>query len=121
LECRFIQEQNADVTAPALAAQLQLIAQEAVTNAVRHARPQAIEIRLRQRGGKISLTIHDDGCGFEAAPGTRRSAGTMGLAVMRYRAEIIGAELRITSTPGKGSDVMVYADMAHLTAAPPPA
>ncbi|MDH4028662.1 MAG: HAMP domain-containing protein, partial [Nitrospirota bacterium] len=68
------------------------IAQEAVTNAVKHAAPRSVEIGISRRGNEIALTIRDDGTGISEAGGSRRG---MGLQVMNYRAGMIGASLDI--------------------------
>ena len=84
------------------------IAQEAITNAARHAKPGRIEIHLNREHDKITLTIKDDGTGF-AVPGRVNS---MGLEIMRYRAGIINASLDIRPDTGKGTIVTcVYSDV----------
>ena len=81
------------------------IAQEALANTARHARPKqiGIEFGVNEAGTMLSLLITDDGAGFDvdSAP-----AG-MGLANMRTRAEEIGAELHIDSEPGSGTTVLL--------------
>src|SRR4029077_7712338 len=76
------------------------------TNAVKHGRPRHIVIRLDVEGGRTTLRVIDDGRGFTAAP--RKAAdntlGT-GLRIMRYRADIIGAQLDISSARPQGTIV----------------
>jgi signal transduction histidine kinase/ligand-binding sensor domain-containing protein len=81
------------------------IAQEAVTNAMKHASPSHITVRLRNMDGQAILTIHDDGKGFDAA----RSAapGHFGLLGMRERAEAIGGTIAIHSQTGGGTTIEV--------------
>jgi len=75
------------------------IAQEAVSNALRHARAKHIEIALSASNGAIELDVRDDGCGI---PDDSEDAG-MGLKIMRYRAELIKASLKIDTAPGSGT------------------
>jgi signal transduction histidine kinase len=74
------------------------IAQEAVTNAVKHARAGEISIGLSAGGGKLTLTVSDDGVGIQRV----RSDG-VGLRIMRYRAWAIGASLAIESGLERGT------------------
>ncbi len=82
------------------------IAQEAMHNAMRHAPGSAVRVTLRATGKTVTLRIHDDGPGFDAAalPHTRRG---IGLATMRERAHEIGARLVIRTRPGGGTTVTV--------------
>jgi signal transduction histidine kinase len=75
------------------------IAQEAVSNALKHGRVRNIEIRLEQTGAEILLRIEDDGGGFEPPLAGGRG---MGLNVMHHRARIIGATIDIDPGPGRG-------------------
>ncbi len=77
------------------------VAQEGLTNAVRHARPARLELALRTAGEAIVLTVADDGIGLGRAP---TSPGG-GVRTMRERALSIGARLRIDSAPGGGTVV----------------
>lgn len=82
------------------------IAQEAVINAVRHAQPRSIEIRLDCDEREIVLYIGDDGRGMQDLPELYAQQG-FGLANMRERAEAIGGSWRIESSPGAGTLVCV--------------
>ncbi len=73
------------------------IAQEALTNAVRHGRAQRVSIRVRSD----ELVVHDDGVGFDAAI----TADGTGLRGMRERAVLIGARLDVDSRRGGGTTV----------------
>ncbi|MBI5408061.1 MAG: HAMP domain-containing protein [Nitrospirae bacterium] len=77
------------------------IAQEAITNAARHARPKHIEIQLSKITNEITITIKDDGTGFVVPD----RISSMGLEVMRYRAGIINASLDVRSELDKGTIV----------------
>jgi len=81
--------------------QLYRIAQEAVTNAVKHSRARGIEVSLTCPGGREALlTVRDDGRGRREAGG---SPGGLGLGVMTHRARLIGGVLRIEDLPGGGT------------------
>jgi signal transduction histidine kinase len=79
------------------------IAQEAVHNALRHAAPRTVEIRLSTRNGALILQVSDDGRGFAPAAGER--AGPLGIASMRDRARAVGGDLVVDSRPGGGTTV----------------
>jgi signal transduction histidine kinase len=80
------------------------IAQEAVTNAVRHADAAQVVVRLDREGDHVVLEVADDGQGFD--PEARAiSARRLGLVSMRERAAQLGGHLRIDSTLGKGTTV----------------
>ena len=82
------------------------IAQEALNNVSKHAHATAVEVGIAERNGSVTLSIADDGMGFEAGkrPGHAQS---WGMATMRERAETVGARLRIESAPGRGTRVEV--------------
>lgn len=80
------------------------VAQEALHNALRHARPALVAVSLARRGQGALLTVRDDGTGFE--PRTVRSAGRhLGLVSMRDRAGGVGGRLTVTSAPGRGTTI----------------
>ncbi len=84
------------------------IAQEALANALRHARASHIGVVLTMEEHQLSLRIHDDGVGFDTrtqrTPGRRKS---LGLVSMAERARLAGGHLAITSEPGRGTAVCV--------------
>src|SRR3954469_10880347 len=77
------------------------VAQEALSNAARHSGAQRVEVRLRRTGGGVTLEVADDGRGFAFD----ESEGGLGIAGMRERALLIGAELTIESRPDSGTTV----------------
>jgi signal transduction histidine kinase len=84
------------------------IAQEALNNALKHARARRIDLTLDLSGSGARLTVHDDGTGFDPAAAEARSK-RLGLTSMRERAEALGGELYIESSPGAGTTVRVEA------------
>ncbi len=89
-----------------VATHLYRIAQEAASNAVKHGKAARISIELAAPQGRIQLVIRDDGKGFETDPGDIDCG--MGLQIMRYRANIIGASLDIQTAPVQGTQIKVY-------------
>ena len=82
------------------------IAQEAVSNAVRHARPHTVHISMTDETAYWVLAVADDGVGMEQSPELSARQG-FGLASMRQRASAIGGEWQIDSAPGRGTRVSV--------------
>jgi signal transduction histidine kinase len=89
------------------------IVQEALNNIVKHSRARSVCIRLQRRKNALSLTIQDDGIGFEPETATYPSpsdslrSGGMGLRTMRERAEALGGTFLIRSAPDQGASVEV--------------
>jgi signal transduction histidine kinase len=80
------------------------IAREAVTNAVKHARPNAIEVVL-EHVGRWRLTVRDDGCGFDEPPAADPEIGGFGLLSMRECAHMLGGAVHVGSAAGAGTTV----------------
>ncbi len=80
------------------------VAQEAVHNAVRHGKPDRVEVTLSTRRGRTVLTVVDDGVGLPT--GIEQRGGGLGLRTMRYRAQTIGAVLSIGRRRGRGTRVV---------------
>jgi signal transduction histidine kinase/ligand-binding sensor domain-containing protein len=83
------------------------IAQEAVTNTVKHAHAHQVRIRLAMAQRKLSLLVADDGQGFEQTDAFSALGGHFGLLGMRERAERLGGDLQLHSEPGSGTEVEV--------------
>ena len=92
---------------PHLEAGLFRIAQEALTNATRHAGAKTVRVRLTIRPETAMLSIKDDGRGLDPErPPERADAGEgFGLTGMRERARLLGGTLRVESAPGVGTRV----------------
>ena len=94
--------------APELESSLFRIAQEALTNAAKHAQPNAIRIELVHASGQTLLTLSDDGAGFDTkALGQSEHRPGLGLLSMRERAEFAGGKFNLESEPGKGTRISV--------------
>jgi signal transduction histidine kinase len=101
MRCRFEAPQPVMMADANGASHLYRIAQEAVNNALKHARARSATIRLAEADGRIVLEVADDGTGMPSKNGARRGGG-LGLGVMQHRARVIGAELTVTSKRGGG-------------------
>ena len=86
-----------------LATHLYRIAQEAVTNAIKHGQSRKIVIGLSHHRNKVLLNIQDDGLGV---PDLVESKEGMGIRIMHYRANMIGASLDIRKNPSGGTIVI---------------
>lgn len=100
ISCRF----KADDSIPPMEAsavnQLYKIAQEAVTNAIKHGKAKKVGITLSNGADKVVLKIKNDGLPF---PDLESRSTGMGLKIMNYRASIIGASLEIKGTGASGT------------------
>ncbi|MBI5689324.1 MAG: response regulator [Verrucomicrobia bacterium] len=100
LRCRFDCPTPVSVADPFVAGHLYRIAQEAVNNAVKHAKARHAVIRLKQSGSELRLVVEDDGIGLPDRDGGPREG--IGLGVMRHRASLIGAQLTLGTRRGGG-------------------
>jgi signal transduction histidine kinase len=91
---------------PEVEEELLHIGQEAINNAIQHAQPRSIRVALEYARRSFSLRISDDGIGFDQEAG-RTKSGHWGLKNMMDRATQIRANCRITTSPGKGTEVEV--------------
>lgn len=86
---------------------LRMIAQEAVTNALKHAAASTIRLGLDARDNQLIMTVADDGCGFDVATQRGTKAGHFGCIGIEERCDKLGAEAHWLSAPGKGTRVEV--------------
>ncbi len=101
VHCEFAAHELVEVADPLATTHLFRIAQEAVNNAVKHARAVTITLRLHRAGQWVVLEVEDDGIGL---PEDSSGKGA-GLGLMRYRASLIGADLALKSRRGGGLTV----------------
>jgi signal transduction histidine kinase len=80
------------------------IAQEALHNALRHAAPDHVSLRVAGHGDRLLVEVRDDGAGFEPGDTELRSKH-LGLTSMEERARSIGGRLELRSAPGAGTVV----------------
>jgi signal transduction histidine kinase len=84
------------------------IAEEAVTNARKHAKATHIWVRLKREGDLLTLEIQDDGIGFDVAQveANYEQRGSLGMINLHERAELLNGLLRIDSARGKGTRIL---------------
>lgn len=95
VDCQFDCDQPVLIAGQEPATHLYRIAREALTNAIKHGHAKTIIIGLRQTNGETLLTVTNDG---SPLPTDAERRGGMGLQIMRYRADMIGARLRFETT-----------------------
>jgi two-component system, LuxR family, sensor kinase FixL len=103
VRCRFAWQQPVLIEDSTTATHLYRIAQEAVTNAIKHGKPSFIQISLTRTPERIILAVKDNGVGLPTRLWKQRG---MGLRIMRYRAGTIGGSLAIQKEPGGGTTVV---------------
>ena len=90
------------------------VVQEALTNAVKHAGPARVEVRVSDRAGDIEMVVRDDGEGFDPRHG---SVG-FGLLGMRERLALVHVTSDIESAPGAGTTLRAWIPTARDSARP---
>jgi signal transduction histidine kinase len=92
---------------PKVEAEVLRIAQEAVTNALRHARASHVKVEMQYGEGALTLRVSDDGCGFDPVRIDAQLDGHYGLVSMRERAAEVGGQLEVTSDRQHGTRITV--------------
>jgi len=100
IECRFECPDPVLIGDNRIALHLYRIAQEAITNALKHGRPRDVVVSLRPTEEGVQLQVADDGTGIPA-PGERKEGA--GLRLMKYRAAAMDAILKVESNAGRGT------------------
>lgn len=88
------------------------ILKESISNARRHSRADSIGVRIEWAEREFLLRVEDDGCGFDVD--TVSTATGSGLANLRHRAEKLGGELEIASTPEAGTELVLRVPMSRF-------
>ena len=102
VRCEFESRGDVVLADSAAATHLYRIAQEAVNNALKHAGARRISLSLHRNRGRLELRVMDDGRGLNAQ---QTSLDGVGLRVMRFRADLIGATLELSSKNRRGTCV----------------
>ena len=100
LDLAYEQGRSPDRPIPELESAIYRIVQESLTNVIKHAEAEHVEIAVVE-DGQVTITVHDDGSGFDPS---QRGDG-FGLLGMRERVSLVGGELRVESEPGGGTTV----------------
>jgi signal transduction histidine kinase len=115
VDCRFCVRHPIEIADAFVASHLYRIAQEAIANALRHSQAERIHISLDQDGRHVRLEIQDDGVGFKEGLGDQHGVG---LRTMRYRADLIDAELSIERADTGGTRVICSLSLEHCARRP---
>jgi signal transduction histidine kinase len=106
LRCNFHASDVAEERLPPMARhELLRIAQEAISNAVRHAKPTVISVSVRDEAPNLVIEVTDNGSGI-AEPQLASGDG-FGLSSMRARAEHLGAQFEVRTAAGRGTSIIV--------------
>jgi signal transduction histidine kinase len=103
ISCRFQSTGAIPQLPPNTVRQLYQIAQEAVTNAIKHAKAKRVAIRLSSGANELTLTVRNNGRPF---PKLKSGAPGMGLRIMNYRAGLIGASLDVKTAGVQGTRIV---------------
>jgi signal transduction histidine kinase len=103
ISCSVICQETVPIMDNIQAIHLFRIAQEALSNALKHGHAKAVVIALEESDGSCSLRVSDNGVGFQPSPSERKG---MGLSIMRYRARMIAGKLEIQSNLPTGTVVV---------------
>lgn len=105
LQCTFCSDAPIEIDDEYVGTHLFRIAQESVSNLIRHGHATVAAIRLDRANDKTTLSITDNGAGFSRREDDQ--GGEHGLRIMAYRAALIGYDLKIESVPGSGTTIKV--------------
>ncbi|MBI4612386.1 MAG: HAMP domain-containing protein [Planctomycetes bacterium] len=83
------------------------VAQEAVTNVVRHSGAERASVVVLQGSGEVLLLVEDDGRGFDLDGTTRGTPSSLGITGMMERVGLLGGDFQVKSSPGKGVAIRV--------------
>jgi signal transduction histidine kinase len=125
LEAKFSADPVAGDVPPHIQIACFRLAQEAVTNVVRHANARTLTVELRRAGTSLHLKVRDDGKGFDVAAAKARAeqGASLGLLGLKERAALAGGSAQIISSPGNGVTVEIVlpvnrAEIAMTTQTP---
>ena len=109
IQARLVTAGNPVVPLPEVAHTLFRITQEALTNAIRHARASSVRVGLVYAPTGVTLLVQDDGAGFDRSRvETDGAAQGLGLDGMAERARLLGGTLELDSTPGWGTRIRAW-------------
>jgi signal transduction histidine kinase len=119
LKIRFISRLGAQRFDPSIETACFRVAQEAVTNIIRHAGAKHATVEIMREGNTLRLTVMDDGDGFDVAS-VRASAArgeSFGLISIEERLALVGGRLILASTPGQGTQIIALVSAPSQPAA----
>ncbi len=92
---------------PAVRQQINMIAREALVNALEHSKATSIEAEIEYSAQRLRVIVRDNGCGIDRDQANTRRNSPVGLSGMRKQANRMGAQLTIWSSPGAGTEVEI--------------
>jgi PAS domain S-box-containing protein len=110
LQVRFKADSLEQRLDPVIETECFRVAQEALTNVVRHARAKSVSVELRKQAGCLHLRVRDDGTGFDVGDVRERAVrgASLGLLSMEERAALAGGGLEFKSAPRTGTEVHAW-------------
>jgi signal transduction histidine kinase len=105
--CRIFVKGEPKALKPEVQEQISLIGREALANALRHSKASSIEAEVEYSPRSLRVVVRDNGCGIDPQMLRAERNTHWGLVGMRERAGSIGAQLRIWSRPGAGTEVEI--------------
>lgn len=115
IRCTFTGDESLKITDNALATHLYYIVQEAVNNAVKHAGASSIDISLGEEDEYLHLLIGDDGHGIDEDIDEQQGGKGMGMQIMKYRVQVIGAFLDLVSSREEGTTLHIFMKKSEMT------
>jgi PAS domain S-box-containing protein len=114
LELAFVADSSGERLPAALEIACYRIVQEALTNVVRHAQAQNVQVEFRQQEDEVQLVIRDDGIGFNVDTVQQKTAtgASFGVLGMQERVDLLGGQIEFTSEPGHGTSLHVHFPLA---------
>lgn len=106
VRCQFEGDAEAHLRDHSMATHLFRLAQEAVSNAIKHGKAKRVSIQLKADGDRVYLAVSDNGCGI---PDNRQKFKGMGLRIMQSRANMIGGTLTVERNVPAGTIVICWA------------
>lgn len=113
ISCEFVRKNDIAINDNKIALNLYRIAQEAISNAIRHGGARHIDILLGSGSGMLYLSICDDGTGISGIDTEQGSSEGVGIKIMHYRARQLNAELKFLSSPKGGTEVRLEMPMGR--------
>ena len=122
LQARFHADPLAQRLDPVIETECFRVAQEALTNVVRHAKAKTLNVELREEAGELHLRVRDDGIGFDVGDVREQAArgASLGLLSMEERAALAGGGLEFNSAKGLGTEVHAWFPLKWRTRLPEP-
>ena len=120
LQIRFHADPMEQRLNPVIETECFRVAQEALTNVVRHAKAKTVSVELRKEAGQLHLRVHDDGIGFDVGAVHEKAVlgASLGLLSMEERAALAGGGLEFKSVPKQGTEVHAWFPLKGKSSSP---